>query len=126
MSENRCILVVDDDADCCAMVSAILSSKGFQPEVCLSGREAFEKLKTIKPAMIILDIMMPEMSGYDVVVRLKQKPETQNIPVMMLSAKSEPEDLITGYKDYAVEYYITKPFTTHQLIAGIKLVLGYI
>ncbi len=68
--------------------------------------------------------MMPGMSGYDVVVHLKQKPETQNIPVIMLTAKSEPEDLITGYKDFAVDYYIPKPFTTRQLLAGINLILG--
>ena len=82
-----------------------------------------DMLKTFRPAAIILDVMMPGMSGYDVVVHLKQNPDTQNIPVIMLTAKGEPEDLITGYKDYGVEYYITKPFTSRQLLAGIKLIL---
>ncbi len=125
MSQNRSILIVDDDDDSRAVVRTILTSNGFEVEDCPSGKSALEKLKTYAPALIILDIMMPEMSGYDVVVHMKQKPETQNIPVIMLTAKAEPEDLITGYKDYGVEYYITKPFTTRQLLAGIKLILGY-
>jgi DNA-binding response OmpR family regulator len=63
------------------------------------------------------------MSGYDVAIAMKQKPEMQNIPIIMLTAKEDPEDVLKGYKDYGVEYYITKPFTTKQLIAGVKLVL---
>ena len=107
------------------MVKTILASSGFEVETCASGPEALERLNSLAPALIILDIMMPEMSGYDVVVHLKQRVDTQNIPIMMLTAKGEPDDLLKAYKDYAVEYYITKPFTTRQLLAGIKLVLGY-
>lgn len=125
MSENRTILVVDDDPDCRVMVKTILQSSGFEVEEAGDGLEALERLKTLKPAMVLLDIMMPEMSGYDVVLRMKQHPETQNIPIIMLTAKGEPEDLILGYKEYGIEYYITKPFTTRQLLSGIKLVLGY-
>ncbi len=125
MTQNRSILVVDDDDDSRSMVKTILINNGFTVEDCASGQEALAKLNSFSPAVIILDIMMPEMSGYDVVVRMKQHPHTQNIPVIMLTAKGEPEDLIVGYKDYGVEYYITKPFTTRQLLAGIKLVLGY-
>lgn len=125
MSQNRLILVVDDDKDCLTMVKTILQSSGFEVDTCNSGPEALKRLETITPALVLLDIMMPEMSGYDVVIHMKQRPETQNLPIVMLTAKGDPEDLITGYKDYGVEYYITKPFTTRQLLAGIKLVLGY-
>ncbi len=125
MSQNRSIMVVDDDSDCRTMVKTILVNEGFEVEECSGGPEALKKLETYRPALIFLDIMMPEMSGYDVVVHLKQHPETQNIPIIMLTAKGDPSDLITGYKDYAVDYYIPKPFTTRQLVAGIKLVLGY-
>ena len=110
MTQNRSILVVDDDDDSRSMVKTILQSNGFTVEDCASGKEALEKLVTFTPAVAILDIMMPEMSGYDVVIRMKQHPHTQNIPVIMLTAKGEPEDLIVGYKDYGVEYYITKPY----------------
>lgn len=121
---KRSILVVDDDPDSRAMVRTILESDGFAVEEASGGREALERMETYSPALVLLDIMMPEMNGYDVLVHMKQKAETQNIPVIMVTAKGDPEDLITGYKDYGVEYYITKPFTTRQLLAGVKLVLG--
>jgi DNA-binding response OmpR family regulator len=124
MSDSPLILVVDDDSDTRSMVRIILENNAYSVVEAENGRIAVEKLTTINPELMLLDINMPEMNGYDVVVQLKQKPETQNIPIIMLTAKSESEDLITGYKDYAVEYYITKPFTTRQLLAGIKLVLG--
>lgn len=118
------VLVVDDDFDCRTMVKTILESSGYEALDAASGPIALELLKSTTVDLIVLDIMMPEMTGYDVVVRLKQRPETQNIPVVMLTAKGDPEDLIIGYKDYGVDYYITKPFTTRQLLAGIKLILS--
>lgn len=124
MVSHQKILVVDDDEDSRSMVRTILESNGFMVEECSNGKDALVRIPELQPHLVLLDIMMPEMSGYDVLVHLKQKPETQNIPVIMLTAKSDPEDLITGYNDYGVEYYITKPFTTRQLLSGIKLVLG--
>lgn len=116
-------MVVDDDFDSRSMVKTILQSQGFEVEDCESGMQALERLQSVTPSVVLLDIMMPEMSGYDVLVRMKQHPATQNIPVIMVTAKGEPEDLLTGYKDYGVEYYITKPFTTRQLLAGIHLIV---
>lgn len=124
MSTPKHILIVDDDADARTVVRTILVSSGYEVSDAAGGQEALDALSAFTPDLIILDIMMPGMSGYDVVLRLKQKPETQNIPIIMLTAKSDPEDLLMAYKDYAVEYYIPKPFTTKQLTAGIKLVLG--
>jgi DNA-binding response OmpR family regulator len=124
MTELPHILIVDDDPDTRSMVRTILENNNFKVSEAENGRVAIESVEKSIPTLILLDINMPEVNGYDVVISLKQKPETQNIPVIMLTAKSEPEDLIAGYKDYAVEYYITKPFTTRQLLAGIKLVLG--
>ena len=123
MSETKSILVVDDDYDCRNLVKTVLASNGFNVEMCADGNEALEKLKTFSADLVVLDIMMPGLSGYDVVVHMKQRPETQNIPIIMLTAKGEPEDMITGYKDFAVDYYIPKPFTSRQLLSGIKLIL---
>jgi DNA-binding response OmpR family regulator len=118
------ILVVDDDYDTRTVVKTILAGSGFRVEEAQDGQEALDKLETITPNLIVLDVMMPGLSGYDVMVKIKEKDETKNIPVIMLTAKSEPQDLITGYKDYSVDYYIPKPFTTRQLLAGINLILG--
>jgi len=124
MSEKPLILVVDDDYDARTVVRTILSSAGYRSEEAASGEEALEKLKSINPELVVLDIMMPGMSGYDVVVHMKQKPETQDIPIIMLTAKGDPDDMLKGYNEYSVDYYIPKPFTTKQLLSGIKLVLG--
>ena len=121
---NNLILAVDDDPSVLMLVETILSANGFTVETAAGGVEALEKLTLIKPSVVILDIMMPEVSGYDVILRMKQQVETQNIPVILLSAKGEPDDLLKGYTEFGVEYYITKPFTQKQLLAGIKTVLG--
>ena len=123
--ENRLILVVDDDEDCRAMVKTILTNSDFEVVTAANGKEALKTLQGIEPALVVLDIMMPEMNGYEVVEIMKSDPKLQNLPVMMLTAKATDEDVIEGYKTYAVDYYITKPFNTRQLMAGIKLVLGY-
>ena len=124
--ENRSILVVDDDPDCRSMVQTILENKEFEVSTACDGVQALSLLEEMdEPALIILDIMMPEMNGYQVVERMKINPKLQNIPIMMVTAKASDEDVIEGYKTYAVDYYITKPFNTRQLLAGIKLILGY-
>ena len=123
MSENNLIMVIDDDKDILSLVNTILSAHGYEVETFSRATQALSRAEESCPNLILLDIMMPEMSGYDMLVRLKQKPETQNIPVIMVTAKDSSEDVIIGYKDYGVEYYITKPFTTRQLLAGVELVL---
>ncbi|MFN8390950.1 MAG: response regulator [Bdellovibrionota bacterium] len=117
------IMVVDDDIDCRTLVKTVLVNSGFDVEQCADGSEALEKLKTLTPDLMVLDIMMPGLSGYDVVVHMKQRPETQNIPIIMLTAKGEYDDMIVGYSEYQVDYYIPKPFTSRQLLSGIKLIL---
>ena len=124
--ENRSILVVDDDEDCRTMVKTILENNGFTVTTGANGVEALSELEKMEtPALVVLDIMMPELNGYQVVEKMKLNPKLQNIPIMMVTAKASDEDVIEGYKTYAVDYYITKPFNTRQLLAGIKLILGY-
>lgn len=118
------ILIVDDDPDTRNIIKTILNAKGYKTKEAIHGKEALEFVKTEIPALILLDVMMPEMSGYDVITRLKLKPETQKIPIIMLTAKGEDEDILSGYNDYAVDYYIPKPFTPKHLLNGIELILG--
>lgn len=124
MFMNNLIIVVDDDENARMIVRTILLSAGYAVETYSSGAEAIERFSNIKPSLVILDIMMPEMNGYEVMMRIKQNPKTQEIPVIFLSAKGDSEDLILGYNEYCVEYYITKPFTPQQLLSGVKLVLN--
>lgn len=124
MAQKASILVVEDDFGARTIVKTILSGKGYTVTDCANGNEALEILQDKTFDLIVLDLMMPGLSGYDVVVHLKQRPETQNIPVIMLTAKSESSDVLRGYRDFGCDYYITKPFTSAQLVQGVELVLS--
>ena len=117
------ILAVDDQPENLELLAAILSDEGFDVGFASDGLAALEAVAAHPPQAILLDIMMPRMSGLEVLARLKHDPSTQAIPVIMLTAKSQDEDVLTGYKQGA-EYYITKPCTSRDLAYGIRLVLG--
>lgn len=120
-------LIADDDPQIRMLVQAVLESEGFTVQATEDGKaciSAIEKAPRPLPySLIILDVMMPGMHGLDVLTRLKLKPETAKIPVIMLTAEKTPGDVLAGYTQGA-EYYITKPFTRQQLVYGINLVLG--
>jgi two-component system, OmpR family, alkaline phosphatase synthesis response regulator PhoP len=117
------VLVVDDNEDSLRIVESILRSAGF--EVCLArdGQQAIEIAEASAPELIILDIMMPVMDGVEALQRLRDSPRTSRIPVILLTAKAQDEDVIAGYQTGA-DYYMTKPFTAKQLLYGVRLVLG--
>jgi len=119
----KTIIVVDDNPDIVNIVKTILEGKGYNVMCAYSGAELFTKLKEKKPDLIILDIMMPEMDGLEVLTRLKGVPDTASLPVILLTAKVQYEDVLGGYK-LGADYYITKPFTSTQLTNGINLLLG--
>jgi CheY-like chemotaxis protein len=123
MDNKKTIMVVDDNPDIITIVRTILEGKGYSVLSATSGPELLNLLKTDKPDLIILDIMMPEMDGLEVLTRLKGLTETATIPVILLTAKVQYEDVLGGYK-LGADYYITKPFTSTQLVNGINLLLG--
>ena len=123
MDNKKTIMVVDDNPDIITIVRTILEGKGYNVLSATSGPELLNMLKTQKPDLIILDIMMPEMDGLEVLTRLKGLTETATIPVILLTAKVQYEDVLGGYK-LGADYYITKPFTSTQLVNGINLLLG--
>src|SRR5574341_289139 len=123
MATKETIFVVDDNPDIVNIVKAVLEGKGYNVLCAYSGAELFTRMKDDKPDLIILDIMMPEMDGLEVLSQLKSASETSSIPVILLTAKVQYEDVLGGYK-LGADYYITKPFTSTQLINGINLLLG--
>ena len=122
-ASNKTIMVVDDNPDAVTQVKTILEREGFGVQTAYNGLEVFSRLEEQKPDLIILDIMMPQMDGMAVLKRLKETAETSSIPVIMLTAKVQYEDMIGGY-ELGAEYYITKPFTRSLLIKGINLVFS--
>jgi len=120
---KKTIMVVDDNADLVEIVRFTLESKGFNVRCAYNGQELFVGLEELKPDLIILDVMMPQMDGLKVLTRLKGDPGTASIPVILLTAKVQYEDVLGGYK-MGADYYITKPFTSTQLMTGINLFLS--
>ncbi len=122
-ASNRTIMVVDDEIEMVKVVRGMLKEKGFNVTCAYDGLQVFYVLKQQKPDLIILDILMPQMDGLEVLTRLRCNPATASIPVILLTEKGEPEDLIKGYERGA-EYYIPKPFTKNQLLDGVNSILS--
>jgi DNA-binding response OmpR family regulator len=123
MEFKKNILVVDDDPDVVAVIKGILHSGEYEIQSVCRGREVFARLEEKRPDLIILDIKMPEMDGFQVLKRLKASPETSSSPVILLTGKGQYQDVLTGY-ELGTDYYMNKPFTGSQLINGIDLFLG--
>ena len=118
---SRTILVVDDNLDSTLILRSILETQNFTVRVANSGPDALAQLAREVPDVILLDVMMPEMSGFEVLERIKTTHATSKVPVIMVTAKMHDEDVMTGYQ-YGADYYITKPCTAKQLLYGISLV----
>ena len=117
------ILVVDDSEDVALISARMLSQRGFAVSTASDGQEALAMVRRQLPTCILLDVMMPRMSGLQVLEALKADPATANIPVIMVTARTGDEDVLSGYQQGA-DYYITKPFTADELLYGVNLVLG--
>jgi DNA-binding response OmpR family regulator len=120
---SNTILVVDDNFDATEIAKAILTARGYEVRVVHSGSDALLEIGTRRPALVVLDVMMPDMSGMEVLDRIKQRSETEDVPVIMCTAKSHDRDVLDGYRSGA-DYYISKPFTAQQLLYGVELLLG--
>jgi EAL domain-containing protein (putative c-di-GMP-specific phosphodiesterase class I)/DNA-binding response OmpR family regulator len=116
------ILIVDDDEDVLLIVQTILDNAGYSAILARNGREGVEKAISANPELILLDVMMPELSGWEVCTTLKSAPETRQIPIAMLTVKSEIRDLITGMQ-VGADDYITKPFTRKKLLSTVRRLL---
>ncbi|MCK5352127.1 response regulator, partial [bacterium] len=108
-AEAKTVLVVEDKASLTQMLQFLFLSKGLSVQIAYNGQEALEKVISIVPSLILLDIMMPQMDGFEVLEKLKKDPATSNIPVIMLTARKSREDMQRARDLGAVEY-ITKPF----------------
>jgi len=122
MSRGR-ILVVDDEIYIVHILDFSLGMEGYEVVTALDGEQALQKAKETKPDLIVLDIMMPKMDGYETCKALKANPDTKDIPVILLSAKGRNVDQQTGY-DVGAEDYITKPFSPRKLVDRINTMLG--
>jgi DNA-binding response OmpR family regulator len=116
---SRKILVVDDTRNVQALLNDFLSSQDFDVLTASDGREALEMVQTVAPDLILLDIMMPNMDGYQFISHLRR---SSNIPVIMITARQQEADIIRGF-DLGADDYITKPFRLRELLVRLRAVL---
>ncbi|HEX2719298.1 MAG TPA: response regulator transcription factor [Gemmatimonadaceae bacterium] len=116
------VLVVDDEADILALVAYHLAKAGYRVSTASSGADALTAAREEHPALIVLDLMLPGMSGYDVLSRLRGAAETEGVPVLMLTARREEEDRIRGLA-LGADDYLTKPFSPQELVLRVAAIL---
>jgi len=116
------ILIIEDEQDILDLLSYYLTQEGYQVTGIANGEQALQVLPRIKPHLIILDLMLPGLGGLDICRLLKTTPETAAIPVIMVTAKCEDEDVVTGLK-MGADDYIAKPFSMKVLLARIETAL---
>jgi CheY-like chemotaxis protein len=116
MSSNQ-VLIVDDDAAILEMIAELLSYEGYMVVTCSEGRQAVAFAHTAPPALILLDLMMPEMSGWQVISTLRSSPQTRAIPVVLLSAR---RDLADAARELKVAAYLEKPFDLEELLDLVR------
>ena len=122
MKTETTIILVDDNEDIVTIVKTILETRGYKVIPARSAQELFSRLEEKRPNLILLDIMMPQMDGLQALKRIKGDPNTSSIPVILLTARVQYQDVLAGYGQGA-DYYLTKPFTASQLLNGIDLLL---
>ncbi len=121
MSRER-ILVVDDEEDLLELISYNLGKEGYRVECVASGEEAIATARSSLPDLIVLDLLLPRVDGLEVCRILKRDPKTQHVPIVMLTAKSEEADVVSGL-ELGADDYITKPFSPRVLMARVRAVL---
>ena len=116
------VLVVEDEPDIAALIAYQLTREGFRVETAGTGPEALQAVSRDIPDLVVLDRMLPGLSGDEVLRRLKGEPATANIPVLVLTAKREQEDRIKGF-ELGADDYLTKPFSPRELVLRVQAIL---
>jgi len=113
------VLVCDDERHIVRLIQVNLERQGYTVVTAFDGREGLEKIRSEKPNLVVLDVMMPYMDGFEVLKTIRREPETENLPVIMLTAKAQDKDVFEGYH-YGADMYLTKPFNPMELVTFVK------
>lgn len=123
MADGKQILIIEDDASVRQLVSRLLTKSGYACTTATDGLDGLRALELAIPDLIILDVLMPELDGLTFVKALKTQRDTKPIPVIFLTAKSDPLSMIEGI-NVGAKFYVTKPFQSEDLLAKVNKVLG--
>jgi len=121
---KRKVVCVEDDPEIIDLIKFILDRKGFEFIGVLGGREGLETLRRVKPDLVLLDLMMPEMDGWEVYRQMKADEALCDIPVIVVTADGQPITRVLGLHIAKVDDFITKPFGPQELVRSIEKVLG--
>ncbi|HEY6101059.1 MAG TPA: response regulator [Anaeromyxobacter sp.] len=116
------VLLVDDEKDLLSVVDFNLRAAGFETALASSGEEALAQLRRRVPDLVLLDLMLPDLPGTEVLRRIRADPRTRHVPVVMLTAKGEEVDRVVGF-EVGADDYVTKPFSVRELVLRVKAVL---
>ena len=120
---GKTILVVDDEPDIRLVLTMALQKHGYRTEEASNGLEALEKIRALRPAAVIMDIMMPKMDGGTVNLKLKEDPETAGIPVIIITGKGHFKELLDIREGVNVTAYLEKPFPISLLLEKLRVIL---
>ncbi|MCS7262170.1 MAG: response regulator [Aquificaceae bacterium] len=119
---NLRVLVVEDDGDLAELIAYNLRKEGYDPVLCLRGKEAVEKLTSELLDLVLLDVMLPDYDGFRIAQYIKSSPNLKELPVIFLTARDMEQDKLKGFS-LGADDYVTKPFSMKELLARVKAVL---
>lgn len=119
------VIYVEDDSEMIDLIKLILNRRGYQVIGANGGREGLELIQSEIPDLVLLDLMMPDVDGWGVYQQIKSNPDTNHIPVIVITAKSQPIDRVLGLHIAKVDDYICKPFHPQELLESIDKVLSH-
>ena len=122
--EKKVVVCIEDEPEMIDLVKLILGRKGFDLIGAVGGREGLETVRRLKPDLVLLDLMMPDMDGWEVYQQMKADDELKDIPVVVVTAKAQSIDKVLGLHIAKVDDYVTKPFGPQELLYSVRKVLG--
>lgn len=122
--DKKKVVCIEDEPEMIDLVKLILGRKGFELTGAMGGREGLDAIRRVKPDLVLLDLMMPDMDGWEVYQQMKADVEMQKIPVIVVTAKAQSIDKVLGLHIAKVDDYVTKPFGPQELLQSVEKVLG--
>ena len=122
--EKKKVVCIEDEPEMIDLVKLILGRKGFDLIGAMGGREGLEAVRRVRPDLVLLDLMMPDMDGWEVYQQMKADEELSNIPVIVVTAKAQSIDKVLGLHIAKVDDYVTKPFGPQELLQSVERVLS--
>jgi len=121
---KKTVVCIEDEPEMVDLIKLILGRKGFELTGAMGGREGLEVIRRVKPDLVLLDLMMPDIDGWEVYQQMKADDELKHIPVIVVTAKAQSIDKVLGLHIAKVDDYVTKPFGPQELLQSVEKVLG--